>query len=271
METDTIIVSDWHLGLSVVQVDKIKKFLDSIIVGTLRANNLILNGDIFDLNWETLDNILKNHSDILQKIVRISQLGTKIIYILGNHDPLNSRQKDLVYTAFNEQGLNNIQITNAYQLRCNGYIYSIRHGHEFDLFIAEHPRLSDIADIGYRMLIRFDNWLGIGFTQNFIYFVRKFFDYSKQLERRVRRFLVRRPYHGIIIGHTHLPKQETWDIKRLAKIKTTKKIEYYLTQHKLPLTIHTKQYANSGDWVESKHCTYITLDSHGESKLIYFN
>ncbi len=270
MKANTIIVSDWHLGLSVVQTKKIKSFLDQIINGQIQTNTLILNGDIFDLNWEKLNTVLKDYHDILTKIVKINQLGVKIIYILGNHDPLTNKQKNTFFNTLNEIGLNNIQITRAYQIRINGFIYLVVHGHEFDLFIVKHPFISNMSDLGYRSLIYIDNLLGIGLTEMIANFVRKFFDYPKTLEMRCRWFLKKRFFNGIIVGHTHAPQISTWKIKTGNKIKLTNQIKDYLKKYKSQKNTETKFFGNSGDWVESRHCTYLSINKNGKVELNYF-
>jgi UDP-2,3-diacylglucosamine pyrophosphatase LpxH len=77
---EALFVSDLHLGSKHSNVDKIISLLDSYI-----PNNLFLVGDIIDgwilsLKWNT------KHSMVLDRIKHLSNNGTKVIWIPGNHD-----------------------------------------------------------------------------------------------------------------------------------------------------------------------------------------
>lgn len=268
-KNDTIVVSDWHLGFPGTQSKKINTFLDELISMT-PFKKLILNGDIFDLNWRRFDKILLEHRNILEKIVKINQTGTKIIYTLGNHDPLTRKQKNYLYATLNKIGLNNIRVLPAYQLKRNGHIYLVNHGHMFDTFLAEHKFLSDWSDIGYRITIAFDNFLGIGLTELFARTVRKITKWSDTYERRCRRYLKTRRYHALVLGHTHEPKILNWKLKEKLKEKLGKKLKSYVIQNAKPPVTAVKNYFNSGDWVQPAHCSYLTISDYGETKLHYY-
>ncbi len=271
IEANTIIVSDWHLGMGVEQKNKIKRFLDDIINRKIIAERLILNGDIFDLNWMSLEKILNKYQKILKQLITINQKGTDIIYILGNHDPLTDKQQKTVYNFFNNLGLNNISIATGYELRLNGIIYKITHGHHFDFVVEEHPLLTKLSDIPYHLLIQIDRLLGMGLTQLAIKFARRFYDWSRYVEKRCRWYLSRKPYRGIIVGHTHIPKYITWTFKKRRKIPLTKKLKIYFELNKAPVYSHEKEYINSGDWVEKIHCNFVTVNTDGHVQLHYYH
>ncbi len=268
-KNDTVIASDWHLGFPGTQTKKINAFLDELI-GMAPFKKLILNGDIFDLNWRRFDKILSEHKEILKKILTINQAGTKVIYTLGNHDPLTRKQKNYLYATFNKIGLNDIRILQAYQMKRNGFIYLINHGHMFDTFLADHKLLYDWSDIGYRITIAFDNFLGIGLTELFARTVRKITKWSETYERRCRRYLRSRKYDALILGHTHEPKIIEWQLKEKRMIKLTNKLKLYLAKNNQPSYPVNKYYFNSGDWAQSAHCTYLTISDNGQTKLHYF-
>ncbi len=270
IKANTIIVSDWHLGMGVEQKNKIKRFLDDIINKKIWGEKLILNGDIFDLNWMPLEKILKKYKKILTKLITINQQGMEIVYILGNHDPLTDKQQKSVYDFFNDLGLNSISIATGYELRLNGTIYKITHGHHFDLIMEEHPLLSKLSDLPYHFLIQVDRLLGIGLTQIAIKFARRFYDWSRYVEKRCRWYLSRKPYKGIIVGHTHIPKYITWRFKKRKKIPLTKKLKIYFELNKAPINFDEKEYINSGDWVEKIHCNFITVSENGKVQLHYY-
>ena len=77
---EALFVSDLHLGSKHSNVDKIITLLDDYI-----PNNLFLVGDIIDgwilsLKWND------KHSTVLDRIKHLSNNGTKVIWIPGNHD-----------------------------------------------------------------------------------------------------------------------------------------------------------------------------------------
>ncbi len=270
IKADTIIVSDWHLGLGIEQHHRVKKFLNDIIDQKIIVKKLILNGDIFDLNWMSLEKILKKYHHILKQLIKINQNNTEIIYILGNHDPLTDKQQKIVYDYFNSIGLNSIIITKGYELRYHGTIYKVMHGHHFDMTLTDHPLISKLSDLPYHFLIHLDRLFGIGLTQLVIKSVRRFYDWSKFVEKKCRWYISKKPYHGIIIGHTHIPKLLTWKFKQKIKLPLPKKIKIYLEQNKVPLDFQEKKYINSGDWVEKIHCTFIAINKEGQVSLHYY-
>lgn len=267
--SDTLVVSDWHLGFPGTQIKKINQFLDELIEKK-PFDKLILNGDIFDLNWQLFEKIIERHQEILTKLVKINQFGTKIIYILGNHDPLTVNQINKLYTVFNKIGLNDINILPAYQLNLNNSTFLVNHGHMFDTYIAEHKLASDWSDIGYRITIAFDNFLGIGITEIFTRFVRLYTKWSKFYERRCRRYLQKRKYRGLILGHTHEPKILTWHLKQKDKFNLINNLTDILVPPPKKQKI-IKFYYNSGDWIEPGHCTYLVISDLGEVELRYYN
>ena len=78
----TIIMSDLHLGARQSQTDKIIEFLDNNT-----SERLILNGDIID-GWALKGNgkWTPNCTKIFRRFMKMSEKGTKVIYIRGNHD-----------------------------------------------------------------------------------------------------------------------------------------------------------------------------------------
>jgi len=266
---DTLIVSDWHLGFPGTQVKKINLFLDELLENK-PFDKLILNGDIFDLNWQLFNKIIDTHQEIIKKIVKINQRGTKIIYILGNHDPLTANQKNHLYSVFNKFGLNDINILPAYQLNLNNSAFLVNHGHMFDTYTTEHKLASDWSDIGYRITIAFDNFLGIALTEIFTRFVRRYTKWSKIYEGRCRRYLQKRKYQGLILGHTHEPKILTWHLKQKGKFNLIDNLANILVPPPTKQKV-IKFYYNSGDWIEPGHCTYLVISDLGEVELRYYN
>ena len=75
-------ISDVHLGSTACQAEFLLDFLKNN-----ESEKLYLVGDIID-GWELKKTWYwpQAHNDVIQKILRKSRKGTKVIYIPGNHD-----------------------------------------------------------------------------------------------------------------------------------------------------------------------------------------
>jgi UDP-2,3-diacylglucosamine pyrophosphatase LpxH len=78
----TVFISDVHLGTRDAQSDSLLEFIRNV-----ECETLYLVGDIID-GWEIRRNWRwsQSQTDVLQKILRKARKGTKIHYIIGNHD-----------------------------------------------------------------------------------------------------------------------------------------------------------------------------------------
>ena len=91
MSYKTIILSDLHLGSKSCRANDIINFLENN-----ECYNLILNGDIID-GW-SLSRGSKwkdEHTKVLRKILKMSEKGTNVIWIRGNHDDFLHSYLDL--------------------------------------------------------------------------------------------------------------------------------------------------------------------------------
>lgn len=79
----TIWLSDIHIFSYGCKTDKLINFLN-----TVKCDKLYLVGDIID-GWAISRNggvYSNNHINVIRKILSKTKTGTKIIYIIGNHD-----------------------------------------------------------------------------------------------------------------------------------------------------------------------------------------
>lgn len=235
----TVWLSDIHLGYKDCKADYLLNFLDSSYIDTL-----YLVGDIVDL-WALNKRIHwpQAHQNVLDKLIYLSEHGTKVIYIPGNHDaPLRN------YTGLH---FGNIELMER-AIHCgnNGKRYLVIHGDQFDADVLCYGKwFAWVGDKAYDFLLWlnrinniFRNLLGLqywslaGYLKNHV----------KSAKAAIMRYkkagcaeAKRQNLDGIICGHIHHPETDTID-----------GIEYF----------------NDGDWIEN--CTALTESEQGEMELL---
>ena len=140
-EVDTLIVSDIHLGS---EVSRSKQLLD--IIKQFHFKRLILNGDVFDdLNFKRLS---KSDWKFLSYIRKISghKIDSQVTWVIGNHDGVAEILSHLL----------GIEVLEEYVWEFENKKYLALHGHQFDSFITENARLTDIASYLYLLLQKVD-------------------------------------------------------------------------------------------------------------------
>ena len=78
----SIFISDIHLGTKGCQADVLLSFLKRYT-----SNNLYLIGDIVD-GWQVNNGFHwpQEHTNIIRRFLTSAKRGTKVTYVLGNHD-----------------------------------------------------------------------------------------------------------------------------------------------------------------------------------------
>lgn len=185
MKSKYIITSDWHIGSDVCQRDKIIKMLKSI-----NTENLILNGDIIDINH--LKRLKKKDWEILSLLRKMSK-HTHIVYIRGNHDPeISSIISDLLGFDFKKE----------YDIQVNGIKFHITHGDIFDYFITNMWLLTEIASGIYYYIQKFSSK-----KQALARALKKkskgFVKCCDNLKKRAIDYAELKGYDYVIVGHTH--------------------------------------------------------------------
>ena len=235
----TIIMSDIHLGMTDSKANEVVDFLENNSCETL-----ILNGDIID-GWAIKRGakLKPKHMRCIRKIMKISEKGTKVYWLRGNHDDF---LKDFMPIKIGD-----IQIQEDLIIESNGNKYLVLHGDLFDVFITKMGWLAKIGSVLYEFSLwlnrwynRYRKWRGkeylsiakkikenVKFATNFI---NKFEDHLVDLAHR-------KGYDGVICGHIHYPV-----IKKIGDI----------------------EYMNSGDWVETMSC--LVEDYYGQWSLKYY-
>jgi len=212
----------------------------------MSLKNFFLVGDIID-GWSLKRKWRwpQEHSDIIQKILRTSRKGTKVVYVLGNHDEF-MRPFLPIYLG------DNINIVDSYDyVGIDGKKYWVIHGDFFDSITMTKKWLAVLGDRGYQLLLSLnrplnkirkifnkDHWSLAAFVKQS---VKKSLMYIGNYEEVVSSQAKKKKYDGVICGHIHHAQDK--DFKGI-------------------------RYLNCGDWVES--CTAVVEDFDGNFKVIQF-
>lgn len=237
MSYRTVIMSDLHLGSKACRAKDIIKFLEN-----LSCYNLILNGDIID-GWALKrgSKWKDDHTKILRKILKISESGTNVVWIKGNHDDflepyLNivmgniSIKKDMIYKGKDKR------------------LYYIFHGDILDVFSSKFKFIAKIGSIGYDFAL----WLNRWYNKYREFRGLPYYSLSKQIKNGVKSAVSYiTDFEGLA---EQLAKREKCDVAVCGHIHQAELREHYM---------------NSGDWCEN--CTALVEDSEGKWTILDFH
>ena len=234
----SIWISDLHLGTKGCKAEYLLDFLRHT-----ESENLYLVGDIVDLwglkrSWDWR----QEHNDVLQKILRKSRKGTKVVFLPGNHDEM--------FRQFLELTFGNIEVHDEVVHETgDGRKFLVIHGDQYDVVVKYSKWLALLGDWVYSRA------LGMNTLYNR---VRKAFGYpywslSSYLKHKAKMAVEfinsfetaladeakSRGLDGVICGHIHH-----------AEIKEIDGITY----------------CNDGDWVES--CTALVEHYDGRLEVV---
>jgi UDP-2,3-diacylglucosamine pyrophosphatase LpxH len=139
----SIFLSDIHLGTKACQANHLLDFLKEY-----SSEHVFLLGDIIDLwsmsrggvHWSAAQNTF------VQKMLRRSRHGEKVIFIPGNHD---EAIREYVGTMFGNILVNHEYIHTA----ADGRRYLLLHGDEFDQVTRHHRWIAVLGDKAYDVLV----------------------------------------------------------------------------------------------------------------------
>ena len=219
----SLFISDVHLGTKGCQADKLLEFFKFS-----RSENLYLVGDIIDV-WAMQKTFYwpQPHNDVIQKILRKARHGTKVFYIVGNHDE--------VFRKFIPMHFGDINIVNRVIHETQlGKKYLVVHGDAWDGVMKYAKWLSKLGSIAYELLLRLNIVINFfrklrgksywSLAKFLKYKVKNAVKYIGEYERTVSDYAKRKKYDGIICGHIHHAEDQNFD---------------------------GINYLNCGDWVES--------------------
>ena len=230
MRYKTIILSDLHLGSKSSRSKDISDFLEKN-----SSDRLILNGDIID-GWSLKRGSKWDEQDtkVVRKILKLSQKGTEVIWIKGNHDDFI---KDFIPFE-----LGNIQILKEYVFcdinRNNNFVF---HGDVLDFFITKAKWIGIIGSIGYDFMLWINRW----YNKYREFKKLPYYSISKDIKS------------GIKNAVNFINDFETNAVKLAKKYNCDNAICGHIHHAEI-----NPNYMNSGDWCES--CTALVETYNGE-------
>ena len=233
----TIIMSDLHLGSKACRSKDIIKFLENV-----SCYNLILNGDIID-GWALKrgSKWKEEHTKILRKILKLSESGTNVVWIRGNHDDFLepyisvvmgniSVREDLVYKGKDKR------------------LYYIFHGDVLDVFSSKFKIIAKIGSIGYDFAL----WLNRWYNKYREWRKLPYYSISKDIK------------NGVKSAVTFISDFEGRAVQTAKKQKCDVAVCGHIHQTEL-----RQDYMNSGDWCEN--CTALSEDLDGKWTILNFH
>jgi UDP-2,3-diacylglucosamine pyrophosphatase LpxH len=236
----TIIMSDIHLGM---KDSKSKEVIDFLENNT--CDILILNGDIVD-GWAINRGAKLNskHMKCIRKIMKISEKGTRVYWLRGNHDDFLKN--------FMPIKIGDIQIQEDLVINSGDKKYFVLHGDVFDVFITKMGWLAKIGSVLYDFSLWLNRWYNryrkirgkeyLSIAKKMKESVKFATKFIGKFEDHIAELANRKGYDGVICGHIHYPV-----IKKIGKI----------------------DYMNSGDWVENMSC--LVENHNNEWTLEYYS
>lgn len=221
-----VVISDVHLGTYGCQAKELVNYLKSI-----NPKTLVLNGDIIDMWSFSKSYFPASHMNVLRQILKMSNQGTRVIYITGNHDETLRKYSDLI--------LGNFELVDKLILELDGKKTWIFHGDVFDSSTKGYAKfLAKLGGKGYDLLIlinSFINWVRLilgkekrSYSKMIKDSVKKAVAFVSDFESTAAEIAIEKNYSYVVCGHIHKPQMK--------EIKNE----------------HGKvMYLNSGDWVEN--------------------
>lgn len=236
-----VFISDLHLGTAGCQARPLLEFLKHH-----PSHTLYLVGDIID-GWQLRRKWYwpQAHNDVIQKLLRRSRKGCRVVFVPGNHDEF-ARQ-------FDGHNFGGIEVANeAVHTTADGRLLWVVHGDYFDGVIQCAKWLAYLGDNAYEFTLKLNRHLnslrarmGLPYwslSQYLKHKVKSALNYVTDFERAVAAEARQRGYQGVVCGHIHRPEMRTID---------------------------GTLYCNDGDWVESLSALVEHMD--GRLELVHWS
>lgn len=236
----SIFISDVHLGTKNCKAEYLCDFLKHN-----HCDTLYLVGDIIDA-WQIRKRLYwpQSHSNVIRRILTKAKRGTRVYYILGNHDEVLRPWLDFEL-KFGRIRIRNEQVHET----ADGRLILVIHGDFFDGITRLAPWLAWLGDNAYTLLLwintlynRCRRLCGLQYwsmSQFLKHNVKRAVSFIFEFEKALAQHCQANGFDGVMCGHIHTP-----EIKQ----------------------IDNMTYHNCGDWVES--CTAICEDEQGVFHMI---
>lgn len=234
----TLWLSDIHLGTAACRAEDLLEFLEEV-----KADKIFLVGDIIDLEkMETRAIFPDSHRQVLARLLMLSQSGTEVVYIPGNHD---YQMRQLV-----GRDIYGIPVLlESSHVTADGRRLLVTHGDLLDGEIRQGTTLGQFGAAAYSVLVNLDvavNQLRSKLGRSYLPVSAGIKQRLKTANEYIRRFeeiaaltANDRGFDGIVCGHIHRPCVRE---------------------------IHGVYYANDGDWVE--HRTALAETDDGQLQIL---
>ena len=234
----TLFLSDLHLGSRACQSEPLARFLKHV-----QCDQLFLVGDVLDM-WRLKQKwyFPNDHTKIIRRILKMSEKGTEVVFIPGNHDEAARRYNGL------EFGGVTIKLAAIHE-SARGERWLVCHGDRFDLVVQHSRLLAKIGGVAYEALVSLDRRVNairrrlgrphLSLSQVVKYRVKKACNFISKFESTLAEAASKDGFHGVVCGHIHK-----------AEIREIDGVHYY----------------NCGDWIES--CSAIAEHEDGRVELI---
>ena len=236
-----VFISDVHLGTPGCQAKALLDFLKHH-----PSDTLYLVGDIID-GWQLRRKWFwpQAHNDVVQKLLRRSRKGCRVVFVPGNHDEF-ARQ-------FDGQRFGGIEVLNeTVHTLVDGRRLWVVHGDHFDGVIQCAKWLAYVGDNLYGVTLTLNRHLNTlrqrmgmpywSLSQYLKHKVKRAVNHVIDFERAVAAEARQRGFQGVVCGHIHRPEMRTID---------------------------GTLYVNDGDWVESLSALVEHLD--GRLELLHWH
>ena len=238
LQFKSIFISDAHLGSKGAQADKLLDFLNRSTAEVIYLVGDIIDGWQLNKKWHWPE----SHKKVLQKLIKLSEEGKKVVYISGNHDDFLRKIGNF--------SIGSIKICSEITHKAvNKKKYLVIHGDQFDNIVKNAKWLAIVGDAAYNIILKINrhfnqirNLLGLEYFAISAWIKRRVklaVNFVSDFEKRISQAALKRKMDGVICGHIH---------------------------HAELRKIGTVEYINCGDWVES--CTALVENINGEMQLI---
>jgi UDP-2,3-diacylglucosamine pyrophosphatase LpxH len=234
----TIFISDTHLGTKGCKAEALADFL-----AHNECQTLFLVGDIVD-GWQLKRRWFWNdaHDDVVAEILRKVDLGTRVVFVPGNHDEFARAYAGRLFGGVEVVG-ETVHVT------ADGKRFLVLHGDRFDGVIACAKWLAHLGDWAYCVALSWNDLLfaarkalGLPYWSLSAWLkhkVKNAVEYISAFEEIVAAEAKNRGVDGVVCGHIH---------------------------HAEIRMIDDVLYLNDGDWVES--CSALVEDARGTMEIL---